>query len=138
MFLFLLGQIREFPQAFSCLLDPQIFIFSWLSVPPVATISIAGAILALFILCCCCCCCRFCCRRKKVDDDKESDGGDGEETISLESVELVKMPQHERLEPGVDEMDYSVAGFYEEEEFSGTVLGKISKSPLEQWKLMTI
>lgn len=33
------------------------------------------------------------------------------------------MPRHERLEPGVDEMDYSVAGFFEEEELGGTVLG---------------
>ena len=82
--------------------------------------------MALLLLCCCCCCCRFCCRRKKVDDDKESDEGDGEETVDLESVELIKMPQHERLEAGNDEMDYSVAGFFEEEEFSGTVLGMVS------------
>ena len=80
--------------------------------------------MALLLLCCCCCCYRCCCRSKKVDNDKESDGGDGEESINLDSIDLVKMPQHEKLESGIDEMDYSVAGFYEEEEFRGTVLGK--------------
>lgn len=37
------------------------------------------------------------------------------------------MPQHERLDPGIDEMDYSVAGFFEEEEIGGTVLGMLLK-----------
>ena len=68
----------------------------------------------------------MCCRRKKVDDDKESDGGEGEESVSLDSIELMQMPKHERLEPGIDEMDYSVAGFFEEEELGGTVLGRMA------------
>jgi len=99
-----------------------------LPIPPVATLSIAGGIVLLFLLCCCCCCCRICCRRKKVDDDKESDGGDGEETIDLDTVELINIPKHEKLQPCMDEMDYSVAGFYEEEEFKGTVLGSVKFS----------
>eukprot|EP00112_Aurelia_sp_Birch-Aquarium-sp1_P010756 Seg229.5 transcript_id=Seg229.5/GoldUCD/mRNA.D3Y31 product="Synaptotagmin 1" pseudo=true protein_id=Seg229.5/GoldUCD/D3Y31 len=93
-----------------------------LPIPPIATLSIAGAILLLFFICCCCCCCRLCCRRKKKEDDKDSDG---EESVDLGTVELIETPVHEKKQPTFDEMDYSVAGFCEEEELEGTVLGRV-------------
>ena len=87
------------------------------------TLIIAGAILLLFFICCCCCCCRLCCRRKKTEDDKDSEG---EESVDLGTVELNETPVHEKKQPTYDEMDYSVAGFCEEEELEGTVLGEFN------------
>ncbi|XP_065051858.1 synaptotagmin-2-like isoform X2 [Rhopilema esculentum] len=102
-----------------------------LPIPPIATLSIAGAILLLFFICCCCCCCRVCCRRKKVDDDKDSDG---EGSVDLNTIELLDVPLHEKMESAVDEMDYSVAGFFDEEGIEGTVLGRVKFSMVYDFK----
>ena len=88
-------------------------------VPPIATLAIAGVVLLLLLVGCCCCCCVCCCKKKEQEEDSED-----EEDMDLSKMELIEVPEHERLEPSVDEMDYSVEGYFEEEDVDGTVLGK--------------
>ncbi len=92
----------------------------FLSVPPVATLAIAGVILLIFIICCCCCCCKLstCCKKTENEEDKEE-----QEEVDFQTIELMELPEHERTQPSTDEMDYSVAGYIDDEDVEGTVLG---------------
>eukprot|EP00794_Sanderia_malayensis_P012747 gene12747-14053_t len=98
-----------------------------LPIPPVATLSIAGAVLLIILICCCCCCykccscCCSCCKTTVKDEESEI-----EDSFDLATMELRDVPEHERSQPSVDEMDYSVAGFFEEEDVEGTVLGRVN------------
>ncbi len=100
-------------------------VFILFTVPPVATLSIAGAILLITLICCCYCCCKLSSCNKKTEKDDESDIE--EESFDIGTIELKEVPDHEKSQPSVDEMDYSVVGFFDEEEMEGTVLGKASQ-----------
>ena len=84
--------------------------------------TIAGVVLLLLLIgCCFCCrkCCKKCCGGKKDGDDGVLEG-----EVHFDQIQLIGAPTQEKVQPTTDEMDYSVLGYFDEEELEGTQLGK--------------